>query len=62
MLIVGHAGVNRVIISQLLGMPLKNIFQICQDYACLNILCRDFRRDKESYRLKLLNSTEHLDI
>ncbi|SFG30232.1 probable phosphoglycerate mutase [Desulfotomaculum arcticum] len=62
LLFVGHAGVNRAIISHLLGMPLNNIFQICQDYACLNILCRDLCRDKERYRLKLLNSTEHLEF
>lgn len=55
-LIVGHAGVNRVIISRLLGMPWQNIFYIGQDYACLNIICRE----KGKYKIKLLNSTEHL--
>ncbi|WP_449241107.1 histidine phosphatase family protein [Desulfoscipio gibsoniae] len=57
LLLVGHAGVNRVIISQLLGMPIHNIFHICQDYGCLNIICRN----KDGYRLKLLNSLEHID-
>ncbi|AGK99864.1 histidine phosphatase family protein [Desulfoscipio gibsoniae] len=57
LLLVGHAGVNRVIISQLLGMPLHNIFHICQDYGCLNILYRN----NGGYRLKLLNSLEHID-
>ena len=38
LLIVGHAGVNRVILCHLLGMPLANIFHLGQEYGCLNIL------------------------
>ncbi len=38
LLIVGHAGVNRVILCHLLGMPLANLFRLEQDYGCLNIL------------------------
>jgi probable phosphoglycerate mutase len=37
-LIVGHAGVNRVILCHLLGMPLSNLFRLEQGYGCLNIL------------------------
>lgn len=37
-LIVGHAGVNRTILCHLLGMQLENLFDIRQDYCCLNIL------------------------
>ncbi len=37
-LIVGHSGVNRVILCHALGMPLTNLFNICQDYGCMNIL------------------------
>ena len=36
--IVAHAGVNRVILSHLLGMPLPNIFRLGQDYGALNII------------------------
>lgn len=36
--IVGHAGVNRIILCYVLGMPLSNIFRIDQDYGCLNII------------------------
>jgi|Deesub1362A_J573_1020465.scaffolds.fasta_scaffold00964_16 alpha-ribazole phosphatase/probable phosphoglycerate mutase len=36
--IVAHGGVNRIILCELLGMPLENIFRIEQDYACLNII------------------------
>jgi broad specificity phosphatase PhoE len=40
-LIVAHAGVNRVILSYTLGMQPENLFRINQDYACLNkIDCR----------------------
>lgn len=36
-LIVGHAGVNRIIICHLMGIPLANLFKIRQDYGCLNV-------------------------
>lgn len=36
-LIVGHAGVNRVILCHALGIPLRNLFRLGQDYGCLNI-------------------------
>ncbi len=38
LLISGHAGVNRVLLCDLLGMPLSNLLKITQDYGCLNIL------------------------
>lgn len=37
-LIVGHAGVNRLILCHVLGMSLPNLFNISQDYGCLNII------------------------
>ena len=37
-LIAGHAGVNRVILCRLLGLPLANLFQLEQGYGCLNVL------------------------
>ena len=37
-LIVGHAGVNKVILCHLLGMPLENLLRMRQDYGCLNII------------------------
>jgi alpha-ribazole phosphatase len=37
-LIVAHAGVNRVILCHLLGIPLDNLFRFAQDFACLNII------------------------
>jgi probable phosphoglycerate mutase len=37
-LIVAHAGVNRVILCHVLGMPLANLFRLAQDYGALNII------------------------
>ncbi len=37
-LIVGHAGVNRIILCQALGMALQDLFEISQDYGCLNLI------------------------
>lgn len=38
LLVVGHAGMNRAIMAQLLGMPLENLFRLGQDHGCLNIV------------------------
>lgn len=35
-LLVGHAGVNRVILCHVLAVPLADLLQIKQDYACVN--------------------------
>lgn len=51
LLLVGHAGVNRIILSELLGIPLQKIMSIRQDYGCVNVI--EFR-DGEA-RLQLLN-------
>jgi probable phosphoglycerate mutase len=37
-LIVGHAGVNRVILCYVLGIPLENLFRLGQDYGCLSMI------------------------
>lgn len=39
-LIVGHAGVNRVILCNLLDMPLSHLFRLDQDYGGLNVITR----------------------
>lgn len=39
--IVAHAGVNRVILCQLLALPLQELFTIKQHYAAINILCEN---------------------
>ncbi|QQG65061.1 histidine phosphatase family protein [Desulfobulbus oligotrophicus] len=37
-LIVAHAGVNRVLLSRLLQRPVQQLFKIPQDYGAINIL------------------------
>jgi len=37
-LVVAHAGVNRMILCHLLGMPVPNLFRLKQDYGGLNII------------------------
>lgn len=38
LLLVAHAGVNRVIVARALGLPFKHMFFLDQSYACLNII------------------------
>ncbi len=38
LLLVCHAGVNRVILCHLLGMPLANLFRLGQDPGCMNVV------------------------
>lgn len=52
-LIVGHAGVNRVILCRVLGIPLDNVFRLEQSYGCLNLICKE----SSEYQLKYLNHT-----
>lgn len=52
-LIVGHAGVNRIILCQAMGKSLESLFEIHQDYGCLNVIeCKDF-----GFEVKTLNET-----
>ena len=47
-LIVGHAGVNRLILCNVLGIRPINLLRITQDYGCLNIIkCRNSNRRVE---------------
>ncbi len=57
-LIVSHAGVNRVILCHVLGMPLSNLFRLDQATGSLNIL---HFREKEP-RLKALNRVPPTDL
>ncbi|MCP4574964.1 MAG: histidine phosphatase family protein [Deltaproteobacteria bacterium] len=50
-LIVGHAGVNRVILCHVLKMPLNCLFRLAQDYGGLNII----EEKASAYHLKLMN-------
>ncbi len=37
-LLVAHAGLNRVILSEAMGLPLDHLFRLDQSYGCLNII------------------------
>jgi alpha-ribazole phosphatase len=50
-LIVGHAGVNRLLLCHILEIPIANLFRINQDYGCINII----QCTGSGYRLKLAN-------
>lgn len=54
-LVVGHAGVNRLILSEGLGIPIANLFKIGQEYGCLNVLEYGTR----GCCVKLLNFVPH---
>jgi alpha-ribazole phosphatase len=47
--IVAHGGVNRVILCDAMGLDLSRMFNIHQDYGCLNII--DYYADSNLIRL-----------
>jgi broad specificity phosphatase PhoE len=49
--VVAHAGVNRVLLCKILGIPLGNMFRLDQDYACCNTL----HVDEKGIRVGCLN-------
>ena len=52
-LIVGHAGMNRILICRILGKSLNELFDIPQDYGCLNLI----RYCDSLFELDVLNET-----
>lgn len=54
-LVVGHGGVNRIILLNAIGAPLVNMFNIEQNFGCLNSI--DYYHDGRA-TVKLLNSQE----
>ena len=50
-LIVAHAGVNRMILCHVLGLPPANLFRRAQDTAALNLI----DRMNDGYRIQTLN-------
>jgi alpha-ribazole phosphatase len=55
LLVVGHGGVNRVVLLNAIGAPLAGMFNIEQNYGCYNII--DYYADGRA-TVKLLNSQE----
>ncbi|MBI5492691.1 MAG: histidine phosphatase family protein [Deltaproteobacteria bacterium] len=50
--VVAHGGVNRVVLTDAMGLPIENFFRIEQDYGCLNLI--DYFSDGVKV-VKLLN-------
>ena len=57
-LIVGHAGVNRILLCQILGVPPARLFEIEQGYGCLNAI----RIDESRFDVKLVNGLPPLTL
>lgn len=55
--IIGHAGVNRVILCHILSIPLSNLFRLEQDYGSLSIIAQR----KGQMRLIAMNLTPPFD-
>ena len=55
-IIVAHDSVNRVLLMQLLGMPLRFYRAIAQDPCCINVI----DEPGPVAQVRLVNSTEHL--
>lgn len=51
-LVVGHGGVNRIVLLDAIGAPLSSLFAIEQNYACRNII--DYYADGKSV-VQLMN-------
>jgi len=51
-LVVGHGGVNRIILLNAIGAPLKGMFNIEQNYGCYNVI--DYYADGRQ-TVKLMN-------
>lgn len=49
-LIVAHAGVNRVILSKVLELPIQDIFSMQQPYGCINELIFNNNNQKWQYK------------
>ena len=56
--LVGHGGINRIILLDAIGASLDRAFSLEQDYGCLNIV--DYRSDG-SCRVRLVNSPAACD-
>ncbi len=52
-LMVGHAGINRLILCSALEIPVRNLHSIGQDYGCVNII--EFEPGRT--RVRLMNYT-----
>lgn len=52
-LVVGHAGVNRLILCDVLGIPMARMHRLGQDYGCINVIAYSATQA----RVQLMNFT-----
>jgi probable phosphoglycerate mutase len=52
--VVAHAGVNRLLLCRLLGMPVQNMFRLGQDYGCVNVV----ELERRVVRVRLINGRQ----
>lgn len=38
MVVVGHAGINRLLLCHFMGIPVVRVFSLRQDYGCVNVI------------------------
>lgn len=57
-LVVAHDAVNKVILCDILGLPLDMFWQFKQDNTCINVL--EYDEERHKWRVVLLNYTGHL--
>jgi broad specificity phosphatase PhoE len=58
LVLVGHDSVNRVLLTQILGMPLSAYWRIVQNPCCIN----EIEITGRSFQLRRMNDTAHLDV
>jgi broad specificity phosphatase PhoE len=51
--VVAHAGVNRLLLCRLLGIPVQNMFRLGQDYGCVNVI----ELERRTVRVRLINGS-----
>jgi probable phosphoglycerate mutase len=56
--LVGHDSVNRVMLTQILDMPLSAYWRFAQSPCCIN----EIEVTGSSFQLRRMNDTAHLDI
>lgn len=65
-LLIGHAKLNRAVMSILTGISLYEIYAFKQDHACINMLKKEKMGGRSEtrtfWKISLLNSVEHLPI
>ncbi len=57
LVVVGHAGVNRILLAQVMGVNAQDVLKIPQEYGCLNVI----EAEGLKFSLKMLNGEDVLE-